>query len=139
LLYIALRHGYVHLYTPKRIQLENGDSLDFSFVSSGKAKHLTVKTREEHGGSSNIKVHRMLINVTKFFEDFLTAVGNCAEDICLYNAPSDRFKKAFESRRIVTEVQLKNRNVIKASDLTFLRKCAKTHLRKGEGEKERGV
>lgn len=110
LLYHALRHGYVHVFSPKRIQLKNGEMLDFSFVSGGKAQHLELKTMEETEMHGKIKIHRWLVNVTKLFEDFIIAVDRYADDIVQHQGVSDRFWQSFESRRIEdTEERLRNK------------------------------
>ena len=108
LLYHALRHGYVHVFTPKRIGLQNGEKLDFSFVSGGKAQHLELKTMEETERAGSIKIHRLLVNVSKLFEDFNVAIDKYAEDIIHDQDTSDRFHKSFISRRIEdTEEELR--------------------------------
>ena len=115
LLFHALRHGYVHILASKRIQLENGEVLDFSFVSGGKAQHLELKMREETERSGSIKVHRLLVNVSKLFKDLLSAIDKYAEDIIRDQDISDNFWQSFKSRRIEdTEERLRNK---KGSDL----------------------
>jgi len=110
LLYHALRHGYAHVFTPKRIQLENGEVLDFSFVSGGKAQHLELKTMEETERSGSIKIHRLLVNVSKLYQDFIVAIDKYAEDIIHDQKISDKFQQSFESRRIEdTEERLRNK------------------------------
>ena len=111
LLYHSLRHGYVHVFTPKRIQLKNGGVLDFSFVSFHKTlKHLSLTQRVETEMPGNIKIHRLLVNVSKLFEDFVLAIDKYAEDIVHDQEVSDRFRKSFESRRIEdTEEKLRSK------------------------------
>lgn len=110
LLYHALRHGYVHVFSPKRIQLKNGEMLDFSFVSGGKAQHLELKTMEETERSGSIKIHRLLVNVSKLYQDFIVAIDKYADDIVQDQEVSDNFWQSFESRRIEdTEERLRNK------------------------------
>ena len=112
LLYHSLRHGYVHVFTPKRIQLKNGEMLDFSFVSFHKTlKHLSLTQREETEMHGNIKIHRLLVNVTKLYEDFIIAIDKYTDDIVRDQEISNRFQNSFTSRRIEnTEEGLRKKN-----------------------------
>ena len=130
LLYHALRHGYVHVFTPKRIELKNGEVLDFSFVSGGKAQHLELKTMEEIELPENVKIHRWLVNVAKLYEDFIIAVDKYADDIVQHQEVSDTFWQSFKSRRIEdTEEGLRNRKGSNLdSDFEFIyRKIGDSH------------
>jgi hypothetical protein len=110
LLYHALRHGYVHVFTPKQIQLQNGEKLDFSFAPyHRKTKHLSVRKTNEN---ENV-IYRWSIHVSQLFNDLLSAIDKYAEDINYDQDISDRFHRSFVPRRIEdTEEKLRSRNDI---------------------------
>ena len=127
LLYNALRHGYVHLATPKRMQLKNGMILDFSFGSAiaGKRQgHLKVTKREEIERVGKLEICRLFVNLSQLYEDLLSAMDKYAEDIRHNQVLSDIFWKAFETRRNpekAKEEKLLNKPYIQASDFAFVR------------------
>ncbi len=45
LIYDALRHGYIHLATPKKVKLRDGKILDFLFIRSGKREEYLKITK----------------------------------------------------------------------------------------------
>lgn len=45
LIYDALRHGYIHLATPKRVKLQDGKVLDFLFIRSGQREECFKVTK----------------------------------------------------------------------------------------------
>ena len=125
LLYYALRHGYIHLFTPKRLQLRNGMILDFSFVSfSTSQEHLSLTKREEIESEGRVEICRLLVNVTQLYEDLLVAIDKYAEDIKKIQDLSDTFWEAFETRRKpekAKEKELLNKPYIQDSDFSFVR------------------
>ena len=125
LLYHALRHGMVHLATPKRIKLEDGMMLDFSFVAfSNKQDYLKVKKRQETEESGQLEICRLLVNLTQLYEDLLSAMDKYGEDIRHNQALSDIFWKTFETRRKPEKEEelLKKKQYIQQSDFDFVRK-----------------
>lgn len=100
LLYYALRHGFVHLATPKRIQLKNGMILDFSFAPAAKLQyHLSVRKREEIERGERLEICRLSVDLSQLYEDLLSAMDMYAEDIRHNQALSEVFWKSFETRR----------------------------------------
>ena len=124
LFYYALRHGYVHLFTPKRIQLNDRMTLDFSFVSfSSSEKHLSVTKREEMERNGPLVICRLLINLTQLYEDLLSAIDKYTEDIRDNQELSDVFNVAFETRRKAEEEKkLLKKPYIHDSGFDFVRK-----------------
>ena len=125
LLYYALRHGYVHLATPKRIHLKNGPILDFSFVTGGHpGKHLTVINKKEIEREGRLKIYRLFVNLSQLYKDLLSAIDMYAEDIRHNQALSDTFWEAFETRRKpekAKEEVLLRKAYIQQSDFDFVR------------------
>ena len=123
LLYDALRHGLVHLSTPKRIQLQNGMILDFLFVHAEQRQdHLKVTKSEEIETGGRVEIHRLSVDVDLLYEDLLSAIDIYADDIRHNQALSDTFWKAFEKRRKAKEAELLNKSYIQDSDFDFVRK-----------------
>ncbi len=126
LLYDALRHGYIHLATPKRIGLQDGKILDFSFTVAGQRQdHLKVTKREELERVGRVEICRLNVNLSILYEDLLSAMDKYAEDIRHNQALSDTFRKAFETRRQpqkAKEEALLGRTYIRESDFGFIRK-----------------
>lgn len=125
LLYDALRHGLVHLTTPKRMLLKNGMILDFSFTPAGRReKYLKVTKREEIEKVGKIEICRLSIDLSQLYEDLLSAMDMYAEDIRHNQALSEVFQKAFETRRQpekAKEEELLNKPYIQQSDFDFVR------------------
>jgi len=125
LLYYALRHGFVHLSTPKRIQLKNEIILDFSFAPAGKPQyHLSVKEREEIERGEKLVICRLSVDLSQLYQDMLSAMDTYAEDIRHSQALSDTFWKAFEARRKPEkekEEVLLRKSYIQDSDFAFIR------------------
>lgn len=125
LLYDALRHGYVHLVTPKRILLKNGVILDFSFVTGGHpGKHLTVINEKEIEREGRLEIYRLFVNLSQLYEDLLSAMDIYAEDIRHNQDLSDVFQKSFETRRKpekAKEEVLLRKSYIQQSDFDFVR------------------
>ena len=125
LLYDSLRHGYVHLFTPKRIQLKNGMIVDFSFATGGQRQdYLTVKKTEElQMSGQRVEIYRLLLYVSLLYEDLLSAIDKYAEDIRHNQALSDVFEPAFETRRNPQkEEDLLKKQHVQSSDFNFVRK-----------------
>jgi len=126
LLYEALRHGYIHLATPKRIQLQNEMILDFLFVHAEQRQdHLKVTKSQEIERGGRMEIHRLSVDVDLLYEDLLSAIDKYAEDIRHNQALLDVFWKAFETRRKpekAKEEKLLNKPYIQDSDFAFVRK-----------------
>ncbi len=126
LLYDALRHGYVHLATPKRIELQDGKILDFSFALAGQRQdHLKVTKREELERAGRVEICRLNVDLYILYKDLLSAMDKYAEDIRHNQALSDTFWKAFETRRQpkkAKEEALLGRAYIRESDFDFVRR-----------------
>jgi hypothetical protein len=122
LLYHMLRHGYVHVFTSKRIILENGEELDFTFSTSHKRlTHLSLKKSKENERSRNIVIYRMSLQVSQLYEDFLQAIDKYAYDIVHNQDISDRFEQSFMSRRIEdTEENLRKKKYNLESDFDYI-------------------
>ena len=120
LLYVALRHGWIHKVTPKRFDLEDGAILDFSWGSTkNRAEHLKIKkdTIERR------EVYRLFISLTLLYEDLVSAIDLYAEDLRHNQELSNIFKEAFETRREPEkEEKVCTRDYIKSSDFDFVRK-----------------
>jgi len=125
LLYDALRHGFVHLATPKRIQLKNGIILDFSFAPVGKPQyHLSVTRREEIERGERLVICRLSVDLSRLYEDLLSAIDLYAQDICYNQELSEVFWKSFETRRKpekAKEEVLLSKPYIQDSDFDFVR------------------
>jgi hypothetical protein len=101
LLYHALRHGIVHLFTSKRIKLKNGEELDFSFTTHNKKiKYLSLTKSKEKEITGSAVICRMSIHVSQLYKDLLLAIDEYADDIAHNQEISDKFQKSFESRRV---------------------------------------
>jgi hypothetical protein len=107
LLYHALRHGMVHLATPKRIKLKDGRMLDFSFQRSGQRKDYLKITRypEESVPSPIIYIYRLSLDILLLYQDLLSAIDEYAKDIGVNHELSDVFTEAFIARRKPEEEQ----------------------------------
>jgi hypothetical protein len=101
LLYHALRNGLVHLNTPKRIKLKNGEYLDFSFTTIHKNEaHLSFTKREEHEISGVATIVRILVHISQLYDDLISAIDTFADDIMRDQSVSDKFQVSFKLRRI---------------------------------------
>jgi len=126
LLYDAFRHGYVHLATPKRIQLRGGEIVDFQFSRAKERQdHLKVtKTQEIQRTGERVVIYRLSVDVDLLYEDLLSAIDIYADDIRHNPTLSDTFWKAFEKRRKperAKEAELLNKPYIQDSDFDFVR------------------
>lgn len=125
LLYDALRHGLVHLGTPKRILLHNKMILDFSFAPAGRpGKHLVLNKREEMERVGRIEICRLFVDLSQLYEDLLFAIDMYAEDIRDNQELSEVFWRGFETRRKpekAKEEELLNKLYIQDSDFDFVR------------------
>ena len=93
LLYHALRHGLVHLATPKRIELKDGKMLDFSFtLGPTHREYLSIEKVPETPG--NIDIHRLLIDLSQLYKDLIAAIDLYLEDIKHIQVLSEVFEKA---------------------------------------------
>ena len=120
LLYVGLRHGWIHKVTPKRFELSDGTILDFSWGSTGnRAKHLKIEkdTIEGRGG------YRLFISLTLLYKDLVSAIDLYAEDLRHNQDLSDIFQKAFETRRKPEKEEIVRKlNYIESSDFDFVKK-----------------
>ena len=101
LLYDALRHGMVHLATPKRIKLEDGAMLDFSFHRSGRREDYLKITKypEKSTTSTIIYIYRLSLDIPLLYQDLLSAIDEYTKDIKVNQELSDVFIEAFIARR----------------------------------------
>ena len=94
LLYFELRHGYVHLATPKRIQLKDGKILDFSFgIMKREDSFKFTKTLDFQMTGERVDIYRLVVSVSLLCEDLLSAMDMYAEDIRRNQELSDVFGK----------------------------------------------
>jgi len=124
LLYDALRHGMVHLATPKRIKLEDGAMLDFSFHRSGRREdYLRIKKYPEKSTTSAIfYIYRLSLDIPLLYHDLLSAIDEYTKDIKVNQELSDVFTEAFIARRKPEEERrFRNKAYIKDSDFAFVR------------------
>jgi len=126
LLYDALRHGLVHLATPKRIQLQNGMILDFLFALVGQRQDnfKVTKAQEMQTRGDRLDIYRLSLNLSLLYEDLLSAMDKYAEDIRHNQVLSDIFWKTFETRRKpekAKEEVLLRKLYIQESDFDFVR------------------
>jgi len=125
LLYDALRHGMVHLATPKRIRLQDGKILDFLFIRSGRREDcLKIKKIPETQRTGVVDIYRLTLDIPLLYRDLLSAIDMYAEDIRHNQELSDVFSKAFEARRKPEkekEEDLTGKPYIRKSDFDFVR------------------
>jgi len=124
LLYYALRHGMVHLATPKRIKLEDGTILDFSFHRSGRREdYLKITKYPENSATSTIVyIYRLSLDIPLLYRDLLSAIDEYTEDIKVNTELSDVFTEAFIARRKPERVkEIISRKYIRDSDFAFVR------------------
>ncbi len=126
LLYDALRHGMVHLATPKRIKLRDGEILDFSFSRSGRREdYLKIAMRQElQRTGAKVDIYRLSLDIPLLYRDLLSAIDKYTEDVKCNQDLSDTFSKAFETRRKpekAREEKLSNKPYIQDSDFVFVR------------------
>lgn len=126
LLYDALRHGMVHLATPKRIQLLDGRMLDFSFTfGEQREEHLKItKNIETELTGDSGEICRLCIGVSLLYKDLLSAMDEYAGDIRRNQALSDTFWQALKTRRVEEskETQVRKKPYIQESDFDFVRR-----------------
>ena len=99
LFYDALRHGYIHLATPKRVELQDKKILDFPFICYGwREDYLKVaKMRETQSTGSTVEIYRISLDLPLPYKDLLSATDKYAEDIRHNQALADIFRKTFEN------------------------------------------
>ncbi len=126
LLYDALRHGMVHLATPKRIRLQDGKILDFLFIRSGRREDcLKIKKIPETQRTGVVDIYRLTLDIPLLYRDLLSAIDMYVEDIRHNQELSDVFSKAFETRRKPEkekEEKLLSKPYIQDSDFAFVRR-----------------
>jgi hypothetical protein len=107
LLYHALRHGMVHLATPKRIKLKDGRMLDFYFQRSGQREDCLKITRypEKSATGTKIYIDRLSLDIPLLYRDLLSAIDEYTKDIKINHELSDVFTEAFIARRKPEEEQ----------------------------------
>lgn len=126
LIYDMIRHGYIHLATPKRIKLRDGEILDILFSRSGKREEYlkAVKMPEFPRTSSQVDIYRISLDLPLLYRDLLLAIDEYAEDVKEKQELSDTFREAFEARRKpekAKEENLLNKPYIQQSDFDFVR------------------
>ena len=126
LLYHCLRHGMVHLATPKRIKLEDGTMLDFSFHRSGRREDYlkTMRYPEKSATGTIVYIYRLSLDMPLLYQDLLSAIDEYTEDIKINHELSDVFAKAFITRRKPEkekEEVLLRKSYIQDSDFAFIR------------------
>ena len=126
LLYLCLRHGMVHLVTPKRIELEDGKILDFSFRRSGeREKHLKiVKYPDLKAAGTAPDIYRLELDIPLLYRDLISAIDEYEKDIRNIQELSDVFRKAFETRRSPDKESIlltERSSYIKDSGFTFVK------------------
>lgn len=124
LIYDALRHGYIHLATPKRIKLRDGKILDFLFGRSGRREEYlkVTKMQELQRTGVRVDIYRLSLDLPLLYRDLLAAIDKYAEDIREQQELSDTFREAFETRRKPEkEEKLLNKPYIHQSDFDFVR------------------
>ena len=128
LLYHCLRHGYVHIATPKRIRLRDGKLIDFLFSRHGRrAEHLKFKKMLDFLISGDrVDVYRLTIAIKIMYRDLLSAMDYYADDIRSNQETSDMFWHNFTTRRAPEheneeEIIKRNRYITK-SDFSSIRR-----------------
>lgn len=125
LIYDALRHGMVHLATPKRIQLQDGKILDFLFRRfTQREDYLKIrKMQEKQENGVIVDIYRLTLDISLLYEDLLSAIDKYAEDIRNDQGLSATFSQAFETRRKpekAKEKELLKKPYIRESDFAFV-------------------
>lgn len=126
LIYDALRHGYIHLATPKRIKLKDGKVLDFLFIRSGQRQECfrVTKRQEQLRTGVRIDIYRLSLDLPLLYRDLLSAIDKYAEDIRNRQELSDTFWNAFQTRRKpekAGEEELLSKPYMQQSDFDFVR------------------
>jgi len=126
LIYDALRHGYIHLATPKRVKLRDGKVLDFLFIRSGQREEYfkVTKMQELQRTGVRVDIYRLSLDLPLLYKDLLSAIDKYAEDIREKQELSDTFREALETRRKpekAKEENLLNKPYIQQSDFDFVR------------------
>ncbi len=116
LLYDTLRHGLVHLATPKRIRLTNGVILDYA--------HGCAQQRQDHLKVTKIGTEetiKLFLDVDLLYQDLISAIDIYTDDIRHNQTISDIFWQAFEPRRRpARETELLRKSHIEESDFAFV-------------------
>ena len=125
LLYDGLRHGLIHLATPKRIELQDGKILDFSFHRSGQREDYLkiVKMPEKQSAGAIVDIFRLTLDIPLLYRDLLSAIDKYTEDIRVNQELSDVFNVAFETRRKPEKEKklLHDKSYVQDSDFAFIR------------------
>ena len=123
LLYYTLRHGMVHLATPKRIRLQDGKILDFLFTRSRQREDcFRIVKIPEAQRTGTVDIYRLTLDIPLLYRDLLSAIDMYAEDIRHNQTLSDVFGEAFEARRKPERAkELISRKYIRDSDFAFVR------------------
>ena len=123
LLYYTLRHGMVHLATPKRIRLQDGKILDFLFIRSRQREDcFKIVKIPEAQRTGTVDIYRLTLDIPLLYRDLLSAIYMYAEDIRHNQTLSDVFKEAFETRRKPERAkEIISRKYIRDSDFAFIR------------------
>jgi hypothetical protein len=102
ILYHMLRHGYVHLFSPKRVTLKNNNIFDLSFcLGPDRQTHLDFTKRlETEWMEGKVVVYRMNVHVSQLYEDFISAFDTFGEEVFHDQKTSDKFEKSFKLHRV---------------------------------------
>ncbi len=127
LLYDAIRHGMVHLSTPKRMKLQDGKILDFLFSRSGQREEYLkiVKYPEMQRTGARVDIYRLTLDLPLLYKDLISAINKYIEGVRREQVLSDVFEEAFGARRKperATEEQLINKPYIRQSDFDFVKR-----------------
>jgi hypothetical protein len=115
LLYVMLRHGWIHRFTAKRLKLNDGMTLDFEYTFDVNREQHLIMT-ETQG------TNRLLISLPVLYNDLLSAIDLYAEDIRHSQTLSDVFNRALETiREPEKEEAVSTRQYIQDSDFDFIR------------------
>ena len=113
----------VHLATPKRIKLEDGTMLDFSFHRSGwREDYLKIVRYPEK--DTVFYIYTLSLDMPLFYRDLLSAIDEYTKDIKVNQELSDVFTEALIARRKPEkekEEVLVRRSYIQDSDFAFIR------------------
>ena len=118
LIYHALRHGWIHRYTPKTLRLRDGTILGFQFGSdTDRQRHLSQIV-----DTTIVKGAKVLhVSISLLYSDLLSALDSFAKDIRSNQQLSCVFKKAVEKRgETENEKDIRRRGYIEDSDFDFI-------------------
>lgn len=125
LLYVVLRNGMFHRVTPKRIKLQDGKILDFSFHRARRREDSfkIEKWPESRKTGEATGIYKLALNIPLMYRDLLSAIDKYIEDIRDCQELSDTFSRALETRRKPERVEsFLGRNYTQDSDIDLVMK-----------------